>query len=129
MPVTTRAAALRSGANGNLNHSQDQTASTPAVTVKTTRKCPSRRKQTSAQINSVISSAECETHPPSQQQSTNLDPASEVIHRSDREDLVSAKIDATVGTVFANRSSTPPHFSKGTRIHQQKINNLFYVML
>ena len=87
MPVTTRAVALRSGANGNLNHSQDQTASTPTVPVKATRKCPPRRKQTSAQVHSVASSAECETHPPSQQQLRNLDPASKVIHRSDREDL------------------------------------------
>ncbi|CAF1017466.1 unnamed protein product [Rotaria sordida] len=36
MPITTRAAALRSQANGDLNHSQGQATSTPTSTVKTT---------------------------------------------------------------------------------------------
>ncbi|CAF4841191.1 unnamed protein product, partial [Rotaria sp. Silwood1] len=40
MPVTTRAAALRSQANGDLIHSQDQATST----VKTTRERSSRQK-------------------------------------------------------------------------------------
>lgn len=121
MPVTTRAASSRLQANGSLIHSQDQATSTPASTVKTTRKCSSRRKNKSSQAQSVISSAECETNlPPQQQQLTNLDPGSEIICRSDQKDLVSTKVDATVGSLFANRSSTPPHFNRGTRIHQQK---------
>lgn len=120
MPVTTRAAALRSQVDGNLIDSQDQATSTPTSTVKTTRKYPSRQKCKSVQVKSITSSSEPEIHLPSQQQSTNLGAASEVLRRFDQEDLVLTKADATVGTLFADQSSTPPHFNKGTRIHQEE---------
>ena len=79
MPVTTRATAIRSQANEDLIHSQDQATST----VKTTRKCSSRQKHKPAHVQPVTSCAESEIYSPSQQRSTTLDAASvpEVIHR------------------------------------------------
>ncbi|CAF1017499.1 unnamed protein product [Rotaria sordida] len=94
MPITTRAAALRSQANGDLNHSQDQATSTPTSTVKTTRKCSSRQKHKTAHVQPMISCAKSGIYSPSQQKATTFDVASapEVIHQSDHEDVVIAQL-------------------------------------
>jgi hypothetical protein len=83
MPVTTRAAALRSQADADLIHSQDQAASSSTPTSKIIRKCSSKQKRKQAQV---------------QPQSTTLDVVltPEGIHEQSHQDEVLKTDDATV---------------------------------
>ncbi|CAF4009467.1 unnamed protein product [Rotaria sp. Silwood2] len=105
MPVTTRAAALRSQANADLIHSQDQVTPTSRSTGKTTRKCSSKQKRKQAQVQQIIPCAESQICPPLQPQSTTLDAVltPEDIHEQPHEDVILKKGDATVEPT----SSTP----------------------
>ncbi|CAF1103171.1 unnamed protein product, partial [Rotaria magnacalcarata] len=105
MPVTTRAVTLRSQANADLIHSQDQATPTSTSTGKTTRKYPSKQKRKQAQGQQIISSVESQICSPLQPQSTTLDAVltSEDIHEQPHEDVTLKKDDATVEPT----SSTP----------------------
>ncbi|CAF4221716.1 unnamed protein product [Rotaria magnacalcarata] len=105
MPVTTRAVTLRSQANADLIHSQDQATPTSTSTGKTTRKYPSKQKRKQAQGQQIISSVESQIFSPLQPQSTTLDAVltSEDIHEQPHEDITLKKDDATVEPT----SSTP----------------------
>ncbi|CAF1103951.1 unnamed protein product, partial [Rotaria sp. Silwood1] len=97
MPVTTRAAALRSHTNADLIHSQDQATPTSTSTGKTTHKCSSKQKRKQAQVQQIISCAESQICPPLQSQSTTLDAVLtlEGIHEQPHEDVILKKDDAT----------------------------------
>ncbi|CAF1417777.1 unnamed protein product [Rotaria sp. Silwood1] len=105
MPVTTRAAALRSQANADLIHSQDQATPTSTSTGKTTRKCSSKQQCKQALVQQIISCAESQICPPLQPQSTTLDAVltPECIHEQPHEDVILKTDDATVEPT----SSTP----------------------
>ncbi|CAF1532698.1 unnamed protein product [Rotaria magnacalcarata] len=102
MPVTTRAATLRSQANADLIHSQDQATPTSTSTGKTTRKYSSKQKRKQAQgqlaKQLIISSVESQICSPLQPQSTTLDAVltSEGIHEQHHEDVTLKNDDATV---------------------------------
>ncbi|CAF1023302.1 unnamed protein product [Rotaria magnacalcarata] len=98
MPVTTRAATLRSQANADLIHSQDQATPTSTSTGKTTRKYSSKQKRKQAQGQQIISSVESQICSPLQPQSTTLDAVltSEGIHEQHHEDVTLKNDDATV---------------------------------
>lgn len=97
MPVTTRAAALRSPDNADLIHSQDQGTSTSALTNKKTHKCSSKRKRKQVQVQQIVSCAESQIYPLLQQQSTSLEATStsERIYEQPNEDVILKKDDAT----------------------------------
>ncbi|CAF4161369.1 unnamed protein product [Rotaria magnacalcarata] len=98
MPVTTRAATLRSQANADLIHLQDQATPTSTSTGKTTRKYSSKQKRKQAQGQQIISSVESQICSPLQPQSTTLDAVltSEGIHEQHHEDVTLKNDDATV---------------------------------
>ena len=97
MPVTTRAAALRSQADVDLINSQDRGTPTSASTSKTTRKCSSKQKRQQIQVQQMLSCAESQIYPMLQPQSTTLDATniSEDIHERLYEDVILKKDDAT----------------------------------
>ncbi|CAF3862248.1 unnamed protein product [Rotaria sp. Silwood1] len=88
-PVTTRAAALRSQANADLIHLQEQAIPTPASSNKTTRKRSSKQKRKQVEIQQIMPSADSQICPPLQPQSTTLDAVltPEALHEYPHEDL------------------------------------------
>jgi hypothetical protein len=116
MPVTTRAAALRSQADGDSPHSQDQVTST----VKKTRKRSPRRNHKPDQP--VKFCVESEIYSSSQRNSADADAAStsKDIHQSRNEDVVLKNIDTTLDIISANQSSPSVQVNKGIRIQQKK---------
>ena len=68
MPVTTRAAALRSQTDGHTVSSNDQLISTSAVASDTVRKHPSRQKRKQVEVQPAGASDQPEIFPKPQQQ-------------------------------------------------------------
>ncbi|CAF1273163.1 unnamed protein product [Rotaria sp. Silwood1] len=92
-PVTTRAAALRSQANADLIHLQEQAIPTPASSNKTTRKRSSKQKRKQVEIQQIMPSADSQICPPLQPQSTTLDAVltPEALHEYPHEDVILKK--------------------------------------
>ncbi|CAF1168612.1 unnamed protein product [Rotaria sordida] len=118
MPVTTRAAALRSQSSVNVTPSLDQTMSTSTSISKTTRKCPSKQKHKQVKVQPVVTCDEFEVCPaPPQQQSTILDTESipEVIKLSEGEENKLAKeMDAPLENLFADEPSVSSSLNKNS---------------
>ncbi|CAF4123338.1 unnamed protein product [Rotaria sordida] len=118
MPVTTRAAALRSQSSVNVTPSLDQTMSTSTSISKTTRKCPSKQKHKQVKVQPIVTCDEFEICPaPPQQQSTSLDTESipEVIKLSEGEENKLAKeMDTPLENLFADELSVSSSLNKNS---------------
>ncbi|CAF3352601.1 unnamed protein product [Rotaria socialis] len=113
MPVTTRAAALRSQTSRDITPSLDQTTSTSASTTKTTRKCPSKHKEVKVQSSMACDQFEVSSIPRQQSTIFDTEATSEVIKQFDHEDnKLERELDTNLENLVANEPCISPSSNK-----------------
>ncbi|CAF2135405.1 unnamed protein product [Rotaria magnacalcarata] len=113
MPVTTRAAALRSQTSRDITPSLDQTTSTSASTTKTTRKCPSKHKEVKVQSSMACNQFEVSSIPRQQSTIFDTEATSEVIKQFDHEDnKLERELDTNLENLVANEPCISPSSNK-----------------
>ncbi|CAM4988528.1 unnamed protein product [Rotaria socialis] len=113
MPVTTRAAALRSQTSRDITPSLDQTTSTSASTTKTTRKCPSKHKEVKVQSSMACDQFEVSSIPRQQSTIFDTEATSEVIKQFDHDDnKLERELDTNLENLVANEPCISPSSNK-----------------
>ncbi|CAF4189714.1 unnamed protein product [Rotaria magnacalcarata] len=136
MPVTTRAAALRSHATSDATPSLKQATSAPTSSSKAARKCPSKQKQLKAQFSNTSSKPEASST--SQEQSTvsKAESTVKVIYHVDDDKHLETEVDEPFEDLSVNKpmilsasnenkESTSSHSPSGqsTTSSTEKTNN------